>query len=233
MVSRILEQKEPIRLVLSSDRTTSHLVPIWQDLDVLESINSAVSPLSGLTGILSGEQYASVSTVIPMLYLLETDLLKEGAEETVLTRDIKHRIVDDIKGRYSRLNDTVNEILQVATFLDLRFKVKYFEHFQEVELLSIKQKVTDDTLEVCHELQEPSAPKKERNLGTLFKDFEFRIREQEQEHATPVNQEEQHRQIVMNEIDGYLSGHRTDFEEDPLMWWKRQQFNYPVLAKLP
>ena len=27
MVSRILEQKEPIRLVLSSDRITSHLVP--------------------------------------------------------------------------------------------------------------------------------------------------------------------------------------------------------------
>ena len=154
MVSRILEQKEPIRLVLSSDRTTSHLVPTWQDLDVLESINSAVSPLSGLTGILSGEQYATVSAVVPMLYLLETDLLKEGAEDTVLTRDIKHRIVDDIKGRYSRLNDTMNEILQVATFLHPRFKVKYFEHFQEVELLSIKQKVSDDTLEVCHKLQE-------------------------------------------------------------------------------
>ena len=81
-------------------------------------------------------------------------MLKEGAEDTVLTRYIKHRIVEDIKGRYSRLNDTVNEILQVATFLDPCFKVKYFEHFQEVELLSIKQKVTDDTLEVCHELQE-------------------------------------------------------------------------------
>ena len=45
MISRILEQ---IRLVLSSDRTASHLVPIWQDLDVLKSVNSAVSPLSGL-----------------------------------------------------------------------------------------------------------------------------------------------------------------------------------------
>ena len=95
-----------------------------------------------------------MSAVLPLLYLLETDLLKEGAEDTVLTRDIKHRIVDDTKGCYSRLNDTVNEILQVATLLDPRFKVKYFEHLQEVKLLSIKQKVTDDALEVCHELQE-------------------------------------------------------------------------------
>ena len=29
MVSRIVEQKEPIILVLSSDRTASHLVPTW------------------------------------------------------------------------------------------------------------------------------------------------------------------------------------------------------------
>ena len=146
MVSRILEQKEPIRLVLSSDRTASHLVPTWQDLNVLESIDRATSPLLGLTDILSGEWYATVSAVLPMLYLLETDLLKEGAEDTELARDIKHHTVDDIKGRYSRLNDTVNEILQVATFLDPRFKLKYFEHLQE--------KVTDEALEVCCQLQE-------------------------------------------------------------------------------
>ena len=36
MVSRILEQKEAIRLVLSADRSTSNIVPTWQDLDVLQ-----------------------------------------------------------------------------------------------------------------------------------------------------------------------------------------------------
>jgi len=54
MVSRIFEQKEPIRLVLCSDRSTGHLVPTWQDLDVVHAIDSAISPLSGLTDILSG-----------------------------------------------------------------------------------------------------------------------------------------------------------------------------------
>lgn len=52
MVSRILEQKEAIRLVLNPDRSTSHLVPTWQDLDVLQAIDSAISPLSSLTDIL-------------------------------------------------------------------------------------------------------------------------------------------------------------------------------------
>ena len=44
MVSRILEQKEAIRLVLSADRSTSSIVPTWQDLDVLQAIDSAISP---------------------------------------------------------------------------------------------------------------------------------------------------------------------------------------------
>ena len=118
MVSRILEQKEAIRLVPNSDHGTSHIVPTWQDLDVLQAIDSAISPLSSLTDILSGERYVTVSAILPMLHILDTDLLKEDITDTELTKDIKHRVVEDVKGRYSKLDDTVNQILQVATYLD-------------------------------------------------------------------------------------------------------------------
>ena len=231
-------------------QTWSHIVPTWQDLDVLQEIDSAISPLSSLTDILSGERYVTVSAVLPMLHILDTDLLKEDITDTELTKDIKHRVVEDIKGHYSKLDDTVNQILQVATYLDPRFKVKYFEHLEESELLCIKQKMIDDAI-VCHEVQQnractdtqdaeqsslqPSASKK-RNLGTLFKKNETKIREQEeQEHATPVvSQEEQRRQQILKEVEGYLSGDRRDFEEDPLMWWKAPKvcLSYTVYCKL-
>ena len=68
MVSRILEQKEAIRLVLSADRDISNIVPTWQDLDVLQALYEAVSPLSSLTDILSGEQYVTVSAVLLVTY---------------------------------------------------------------------------------------------------------------------------------------------------------------------
>ena len=51
MVSRILEQEEAIRLVLSSDRKACHLIPSWQDIDVLQSIDRALAPISSLTDI--------------------------------------------------------------------------------------------------------------------------------------------------------------------------------------
>ena len=129
MISRILEQKEAIRLVLSADRDTSNIVPTWQDLDVLQAIDKAVSYLSSLTDILSGEQYETVSAILPMLHILDTDLLKVQEADTQLTKDIKHghRIIADIQLLYtqSKLTENVILMLQVASFLDPCFKTKY------------------------------------------------------------------------------------------------------------
>ena len=196
MVSRILEQEEAIHLVLGADHSTSNIVPTWQDLDVLQAIDQAISPLSSLTDILSGEQYVTVSAVLPILYILEMDLLKEQDTDAPLTKDIKHCIIEDIRKRYTeaKLGDKVIEILRVALFLDPRFKMKYLEQLQEGELCAVKQKVIDECMSVCSEIQEqeettqsadstpePSAPKK-HNVGTLFKNHDIKIRE-EQEHT--------------------------------------------------
>ncbi len=75
MVKLILEQESAVRAVFSADRKVSHLVPSWQDMEVLQSINSALSPLSSLTDILSGETYVTVSAVLPMLQLIESSIL--------------------------------------------------------------------------------------------------------------------------------------------------------------
>ena len=69
-----------------------------------------IVPSHCLTDILSGEEYVTVSAVLPMLVLLETDLLKEDVKDTELTNDIKYRVLDVIKRRYSKLNDTAIEI---------------------------------------------------------------------------------------------------------------------------
>ena len=142
MVSRILEQEEAIRVVLSADRKTTHLVPTWQDVDVLQSIHQALSPLSSLTDMLSGEEYmyVTVSAVLPMLKLIDDSLLKEEDSDTRLTKDIiKQRIKLDLGRRYADSEEIV-EILNVATFLDPRFKTKYMK---DTVLKMTKQKLVD------------------------------------------------------------------------------------------
>ncbi|XP_034145490.1 zinc finger BED domain-containing protein 4-like [Esox lucius] len=48
MIERVLEQRRAISDVLSADRKTRHLVPSWQELDVLESVNLALRPFAGI-----------------------------------------------------------------------------------------------------------------------------------------------------------------------------------------
>ena len=160
-------------------------------------------------------------------------------------------MLEDITKRYteSKLAENVIVMLQVASFLDSRFKTKYLEEqLSESELLNVKQTIVDESISMCDECQQEEdtshatpatsdlspAPKK-RNLGTLFKKHETKIRK-EQEQASGgstsmVDTEEQQRHQVYLEVENYLSASRLDFEEDPLLWWKAQPFNYPSLGK--
>ena len=56
MVERLVEQMEAVRVVLASDRRSSHLIPSWQDCDVLDSITGALKSLKEMTDALSGEK---------------------------------------------------------------------------------------------------------------------------------------------------------------------------------
>lgn len=49
MIQRVLEQEKAITQVLAADKKSRHLVPTWQDIDVLESVNKALSPLQEFT----------------------------------------------------------------------------------------------------------------------------------------------------------------------------------------
>jgi len=93
MVSRILQQKEAIRLALT---TTSHLSPTWKDVDVLESIDKALSPVHELTDALCGEKYVTVSAVIPMIELTSSKILKVEPNGSQLTQSLKNLIKEDL-----------------------------------------------------------------------------------------------------------------------------------------
>lgn len=88
MIETFLEQEKAIARVLGADKKSRHLVPTWQDIEVLESINKAVKPLQDFTDALSGEGYASVSYIKLVLHLFKTSLLQPEEEDTELTKTI-------------------------------------------------------------------------------------------------------------------------------------------------
>lgn len=118
MVQRVLEQLPAISHVLSSDRKTRHLVPTWQDVEVLEALNKTLSPLTDFTDALSGEQYVNIS-VKPVLHLFETSVVAVQEDDLDLTRSIKSKVLGYLQEKYSDPN--TQQLLDIATSLDPRW----------------------------------------------------------------------------------------------------------------
>jgi len=93
MVERILKQIEAIRIVLGA---SSHLIPTWQDCDVLQAVAATLKSLKEMTDALSTEKYPVISAVKSLLNHLITEVLVNIVDDVKLTKQIKERIRVDM-----------------------------------------------------------------------------------------------------------------------------------------
>ena len=207
--------------MLAGDRKTSHLVPSWQDIDVLESMKKALSPLAEFTDILSGEEYVTVSSLKPLLHRITNDVLKDEEDDTQLTKDIKRHVLTDVTLRYE--DEGMSDILGITTFLDPRFKMDYVSDEDKED---VKEQVVWEetvvsppsvpTVPATHQdnnIEPP--PTKKRRLGTIFK------KNSRQQGHRPEQLPPEER--AKHEIEAYLKAPQPDHESDPLKWWKMEQ----------
>ena len=141
MIERIIEQCEPIRSVLGSDRVSAHLVPTQQDQDVLDSIIVVLRPLRDFVDLLAGEKRVTVSAVLPLLSHIREKVLAHKESDTDLTDEMKSKIMDDLDCHY---NEQTIRFLQLCTILDPHFKFKYVLDQSTKE--SLKLIVTDEMI---------------------------------------------------------------------------------------
>ena len=226
--------EEAVRRVLTSDRKTAHLTPTWQDIDVLKSINSVLSQLTSLTDILSGENYVTISALLPLMDVLNNSILKNDVDDTELTETIKATIKNSLSSQYT--DEDVVQLLEVSSLLDPRFKAKYLTESRvaEVKSLIISEGIDEQVRLPGPEQQakestssSTSPPlKKRKTLGSFFKDKEQQNECGSGEQAPPKIPEEQ----LTIELQNYLSTPMLDAEEEPQPWWKRNEKKYPMLA---
>ena len=243
MVSRLLEQEVAVRVILSEDRKTTHLIPTWQDIQVWESISSALSPIADLTDLLSGDSHVTVSSIQPVLRNLRHKVLVEKESDTTLTKNIKTGVLEDLQRRYS--GSKLTEILGITTFLDPRFKADYADDI-ELELLEdvlVDRGINLDTMtgqtgDAQHANQPlepapidaapvaPPAPKK-RKLVTFLKKDQSAGEQVAGCTRSPL-------QKLQSEINAYKTSPKLEVEseETPLQWWKSHETTYLVLSKL-
>lgn len=242
MVERILEQHKAIQQVLSEDKKHRHLIPTWQDVEVLESVNKALGPLLEFTDALSGEQQFTVSYVTPVLSLFNNDVLAVQSDDTDLTKDIKQSILTYLNSKFA--GDNVVELLGMASTLDPRFKHCYNK---DEQILAIESALKAELMALGNEEDKPAAteaaashsttavPEEEgtsdsetlpakmtkKSFGSYFK---------KRQQASRV--EESLQSAVEKEMQSYLMIPEIDSDTDPLSWWKTQEVNFPRIGKL-
>ena len=241
MIDRVVEQEACIRQVLTVDRKYAHLIPTWQDLDVLESMKAALGQLDDFTDMLSGEQKVTVSAINPVLHILKTKVLKACEDDTDLTKTIKQRVLDNLLEKYDDAD--IEELLNVCTYLDPRFKGSYID--DEISISLVKDRLAREGVEMIEDqdrIPEPagSAPTatdlstdseqsaqsgiKKRKLSSWLKEAV----ETHSSSSTPQTPE----QMIKKEIEDYIKQPLLDAELNPLQWWKVHMVVLPTMAKL-
>ena len=133
MLKRIIEQQQAISAVLAGDRKNWHRMPTDSEWSTLENVVEVLKPLAYLTDALSGEKQVTVSAILLVMRHVESKLNVTATDNQLVT-GMKQAIWSDLKAQYADL--LVSNTLQVASFLDPRFK----DSMQSREIASEKVK---------------------------------------------------------------------------------------------
>ncbi|XP_028404099.1 zinc finger BED domain-containing protein 1-like [Dendronephthya gigantea] len=239
MISKFLKSKKALRRVLNKDKDTAHLVPKWQDIEVLEAVDAALSPLAQFTDIMCASKYVTISALKPVLYRLKHEELAVGEKDLPLTASIKKNIMKYLEDKYA--SDEKQQLMNVTCFLDPRYKSDFFPDNEEpeaegcdietvCELDAVKEtllkdavflKMPEETVEE-HSNQPPPSKKAKKTLGSLTS--MKKIKQSPSPAQSP-------RDRVANEIARYLQFPTIDGDDDPLQWWKFHENDFPLLSQ--
>ncbi len=239
MIQRVLEQEKALSQVLKADRKTKHLVPTWQDTDVLESISRTLGPLLEFTDVLSGEDYVSVSYIKPVLHLFNNTVLAAADDDTELTKEGHEKSHPRVLKREVLRPKTV-DLLDMASLVDPRFKDAYIADDRqeliktravaeilsllEVQAATVREPLPHTSTEAAavgaEAAVERQSKKVKRSLGSFFK------------KASDGTAALTDREAIEVELKSYLQTMQVDGETDPLDWWRLHQANFPRVARL-
>ena len=226
MISRIIEQQQPISAVLTEDRKNWHKMFTDEEFKVIEALSAVLEPLSYLTDALSGEKTVTLSAIHPVMKHIIDVLTMHKDTDSRLTKEIKQNIKDDIIKRYD--DDSIQQLLDKAAFLDPRFK-KCLSNY-------------DDTIEVIQEealanlgpiVEEPTnteiirPAKKVKGLGAVLNHIADDIPSLVKASSSLSPTEK-----ISKEVNDYCDEAVMPTDTDALQWWKMRQNCYPALANL-
>ncbi|KAJ8348869.1 hypothetical protein SKAU_G00274580 [Synaphobranchus kaupii] len=208
-----------------------------QDEAVLDAVNKALKPLAEFTDILSRETYVTISSLLPTLYLLRDDVLRNKEDDVRLTSAIKSSVLQELDRKYDFA--ATLQLMSTSALLDPRYKSDHIDtraaldstvtklKAEMVEVwrrqTRVRVRVEEDSEEVEMEQDAAVAPhaKKARpSLGLLLG------------KVKPQKEALTDEQRATAEVAAYLQEEVIAGDSDPLAWWSANESRFPLLANI-
>lgn len=233
MVERFLSQQQAVCAALAAERGVWHLMPKDADIAVLEQLCQLLDPLSKFTDALCSETRVTLSAIKPVLDHITGDVLEESDEDSALLKHMKQAMREDLTSRYT---EKAKEVMQMACFMDPRFKTNFLDATVDDIVDSCVQEALKLTpVQVRQEPDEPqstsstpTAAARGKGLAGLLKKITSTRQQRTEEASGSATPEDK----VKEEARVYLSLPSIQAEDDPLVWWKGHASELPHLARL-
>ena len=212
-----------------SDRKTSHLVPSWQQIDVMCSVEAALRPLSEFAHVMSADKHPTVSSVVHPMTLLQ-DIVKDAhdsSECTSLTKDILDHV-----WQYMSSSD-IKMLLAKASLLDPRYKKDYLKEdetsplsFENVNISILQESPCNSHVgdEPVREVVDDRASQPPQKL--LAMTISERLKPRSSQPSTGEQMSD-----IATEIPLYSNTPVISHDQESLRRWKQHSAQYPMLWK--
>ena len=241
MLERLVLQERALVQILGADPKTTHLNPRWQDTELMESIFSALKPISDLTDILSGEEHVTASCLKPLLDHMHNETFAEKEGDTTLEYDIQQRIKQYMKRKYE--DESVMSTLNIYSCLDTRFMLKYCN---DDETIAIRQSIIQKGLIIARQIEEQQPPcpladseneRQEKFTGPSAAPStkKKRLVDILCSAVCTTNSTQQamsNEEHVKEELSCYLGYNQPEINTNPSEWWKHHSKDLLYLSTL-
>ncbi|XP_048124800.1 E3 SUMO-protein ligase ZBED1-like [Alosa alosa] len=160
MICRAADQQAPVAAVIMEKKIT-RLELSSVEWTLMEKVKDVLKPLKVATQALSTENYPTASAVLPLQYVLLTQL-KPSTDDPAGVKEMK-TMSTDLKARYGPDKDALL-LLNTASYLDPRFH--RLVHLEQESRQAVRDKVQRELAEVSEETGEEEGPGQDENATT-------------------------------------------------------------------
>lgn len=212
----------------------------------LKKIVSLLQPFEEITRNMS-DSNTSISSVIPLIHTLKHTLQIEYNKPD--TNDnfkaLIKSTIDQLNSRFGELH--LNNFYSIATYLDPRYKTKFFNEVTKEKVVSeIITLLSDDVEANINEVGSTSSPVSKRarlpepevdeattctknNIQSLLSDI-LMSSDDDDENTTAIEYTVDKFLILKHLLNEYNREKRIAIHEDPLMWWRSNTKFQPLYS---